>query len=128
MGCVTFPDTDLGVSNLAKFLTTITVTSVAVFGLTWFLFSLIYRPTDQDYLVTTTSYYFKAMSEIGKNSIAAFSDCHLDPADSVDRQQDVQMFGLCAAEDETNTYHYSIAMSPTTNLIYYDLEKHKKTE
>lgn len=98
-------------------------TGVASFAATWLLFVSIYRPTDHDYLITATSYYFKRMSEIGHTDAASFSDCRLEEADASDRDMGVSMFGLCRSETDRETFHFSIAMSPTGNFVYADMER-----
>ena len=98
---------------------------IIVYCLTWMLFISMYRPTNNDFLVTTTSYYFKRMSETGNNAIASFADCIVEPGSALDRQQGILMFGLCRTENETTVYHYSIAMSPTAGYVYADLEEQK---
>ena len=92
--------------------------------LTWLLFAAIYKPDDHDYLVTTTSYYFKTMSEAGYNASALHEDCHLEEPHDSDTQQGVSMFGLCQSENETNNYYYMVAMGPTTSVVYSDFEEH----
>lgn len=98
-------------------------TGGASFAVTWLLFGSIFRPTDHDYLITTTSYYFKQMSEIGHTDVASFSDCRLEEADASDRNMGVSMFGLCRSETDVETFHFAIAMSPTANFVYADMER-----
>lgn len=104
----------------------IVVVALASTAVAWFLFAQIYRPNNHAYLETTTSYYFKHMSEAGLNEIASYDDCRLDPSDPSDRQQGVSMFGLCRTENETTDFHYMIAMSPTASFVYSDLEEISK--
>ena len=104
----------------------IPATAIASMTLTWLLFAAIYKPGDQDYLVATTSNYFKTMSQAGYNASALYEDCHLDEPDDSDIQQGVSMFGLCKSENETKIFYYMIAMSPTASFVYSDLEEHTK--
>ncbi len=101
---------------------------VASCAVTWLLFVSIYRPTDHDYLITTTSYYFKRMSEIGYTGAASFSDCWLDEADASDRDMGVSMFGLCRSEADGETFYFTIAMSPTAKFVYSDMERRSADE
>ena len=98
---------------------------VASCAATWLLFVSIYRPTDHDYLITTTSYYFKRMSEIGHTDAASFSDCRLDEADASDRDMGVSMFGLCRNEADGETFYFTIAMSPAAKFVYCDIERRR---
>ena len=98
-------------------------TAIGTFALTWWLFASLYRPSGRDFLITATSYYFKRMSEEGNVAVTSFRDCIVQPGDDRDLRQGILMYGLCRAESESAIYHYSIAMSPTTNYIYEDLEE-----
>ncbi|MEM9394196.1 MAG: hypothetical protein AAGA38_10080 [Pseudomonadota bacterium] len=98
-------------------------TGGASFAAAWLLFVSIYRPSDHDYLITTTSYYFKRMSEIGHTGAVSFSDCRLEEADASDRDMGVSMFGLCRTESDGETFHFAIAMSLTANFVYADMER-----
>jgi hypothetical protein len=104
----------------------ILATAIVSMTLTWLLFVAIYKPSNHKYLVTTTSYYFKTMSEAGYNASALHEDCHLDEPDDRDKQQGVSMFGLCKSENETTIFYYMVAMSPTASFVYSDLEEHPK--
>lgn len=53
---------------------TLIVTFAAGFFASWYLFALMYSPTDHDFLVTTTSYYFKHMSDVEKLQYASYRD------------------------------------------------------
>lgn len=33
------------------------------------------------------------------------------------------MFGLCRSETDGETFHFAIAMSPTANIVYADMER-----
>lgn len=89
---------------------------------TWLLFVMIYRPTEHDYLITTTSYYFKHMSEAGNAAVASFYDCRVEPAEAADRRMGIAMFGLCGSETATEKFYFFIALSPTAKFRYSDLE------
>ena len=94
--------------------------------LTWLLAILLYYPSDHDYLIVTTSYYFKQMTERGLNTFAAFDDCHLHSATKEERRDGVRMFGLCSAQTDTHKFYFSIAMSPTGNFVYADFEERSR--
>lgn len=96
--------------------------AVAASALTWWLSAVLYKPSEHDFLVTTTSYYFKRMSEKGTLEVASFRDCTVEPGEDSDRRQGVSMFGMCKAEGETAVYYFTIAMSATGNYVYADLE------
>ncbi|MDT0684193.1 hypothetical protein RM543_16025 [Roseicyclus sp. F158] len=89
---------------------------------TWLLFVTMYRPTEHDYLITTTSYYFKRMSEAGNTGVASFSDCRVESGDASDRRMGIAMFGLCRSETATEKFHFFIALSPTGNSVHSDME------
>ncbi|XDA96623.1 hypothetical protein AB1M95_10785 [Sulfitobacter sp. LCG007] len=99
------------------------VTVLASISAAWFIFVQVCKPSDQDYLETATSNYFKHMSEFGLNELASYEDCRLDQGDPEDRRQGVSMFGLCRTESDTRDFHYMIAMSPTASFVYSDLEE-----
>lgn len=88
--------------------------------LTWLLFVFLYRPSDHDYLVTTTAYYFKKMSETGYAKYALFDDCYLQVSDAA---QGVSKFGICKTQTELKTLHFSIAISSTGRYLYSDFEE-----
>ena len=88
---------------------------------TWLLFVTIYRPTERDYLITTTSYYFKRMSEIENAAVASYSDCRVEPADASERRMGVTMFGQCHSETDTEVFYFFVALSPTAKFLYSDL-------
>lgn len=96
--------------------------AVAASLATWLLFVEIYRSTEHRYLITTTSYYFKRMSETGKTGVASFADCSLHPGDASDRRMGVAMFGLCRSETDTEVFFFAIALSPTASFVYDDME------
>lgn len=89
----------------------------------WGLFVFIYKPSDASYLETTTSHYFKRMSEAGLSHLASYEDCRLDPSDGTEKNEGVAMFGLCRTSTETSDFYYMIAMSPTALYLYSDLEE-----
>ncbi|KEJ89673.1 hypothetical protein DSW25_11575 [Sulfitobacter donghicola DSW-25 = KCTC 12864 = JCM 14565] len=103
-------------------------TAVASFAVAWLLFVSFYRPTDHEYLITTTSYYFKRMSEIGHTGSASFSDCRLEQADASERDLGISMFGLCRSETDVETFHFSIAMSATAKFVFSDMEQRSANE
>jgi len=99
------------------------VAGIIGFFVSWILFVEIYRPTDSDFLRTTTSKYFREMSERGHNNIASFSDCRLEAGDDMDRRQGHLMFGICSAESETHSVYFMVAMTPTAQIAYTDWEE-----
>lgn len=90
--------------------------------LTWLLFVAIYKPSPNDFLVRTTSHYFQTMSEKGYASSARYQDCKLEVPDKGDIRQGVEMFGLCSAELSDIKIYYMLAMSPTSQIQFYDFE------
>lgn len=95
-------------------------------ALSWVYFTAIYKPSTNDHLVTTTSYYFKRMSELGLNGAASFQDCRVqnESADLV--RAETAAIGLCIARDDNADYHYSIHLSETGKFLFDDFEEVRK--
>lgn len=89
----------------------------------WLLFAAIFSPDDHDFLVETTSYYFKTMSEMGKAQYASYSDCRLSESDSGEKLQGIVKYGICHAEDAKTTYYYAIAMGQMGKYLFSDFEQ-----
>lgn len=99
--------------SFAKFF----VTFAAGFYASWYLFVLIYAPTDHDFLVTTTSYYFKHMSDVEKLQYASYRDCELEKPSASEIAGGIAMLGVCTPKDR-NQIGYTIGLSVTGKFEY----------
>lgn len=84
----------------------------------WYFFALTDAPTDHDFMVETTSYYFKTKSEMNVADQAKFSDCSLSKPDAEEETQGVSMFGICTSQSEGAAYSFFIAMGQRGRYMY----------
>lgn len=103
-------------SNLLKGATLI-VTFAAGFFASWYLFMLMYSPTDHDFLVTTTSHYFKHMSDVEKLQYASYRDCKLEKPSANEIAGGIAMLGVCTPKDK-NQIGYTIGLNVTGKFEY----------
>mgnify|MGYP001148671418 CR=1 FL=1 len=102
-----------------------TMTNIALlvvgFLMGWYSLAWLSLPTENDFMIVTTSHYFEKMSENNFSHIAAYDDCRLEPATPSERRQEgIKMYGFCRAVEDDITYLFAVAMSPTANTIYVE--------
>jgi len=86
----------------------------------------ISKPTEADFLRTTTSHYFKKMSELGVAHMASYFDCRLIEPELPEQKQGIAKIGLCSSETEQTSYDYFVALKPSANVLFYELNEVSK--
>jgi len=94
-----------------------------VFVAGWHSALWMIRPTELDFLNSTTSHFLKSMSDRELVNEIHYSDCRLVEADKFDKKQGIAKTGVCRRKLVDKTIHYEIALSRTARFIFSDFQE-----
>nr|WP_321482074.1 hypothetical protein [uncultured Cohaesibacter sp.] len=103
----------------------IIISVVLGFSSSWILFSEIYKPTESDFLKTTTSFYFKKMSELNLSGFF-YTDCHLEKPDRQYVEMGAEKVGVCNLKSGAKVTSLEVIMSSTAQVIFFNFEEFAK--
>jgi hypothetical protein len=96
----------------------------AGFMLSQFLWYLVGKPTESEYLRTVTSHYFKTASQEGFVALISFEDCKITRGAEVDSRE---VTGECqsAKSNLGKSYYYFAALNSGAGIDYWGIEETK---
>lgn len=100
----------------------VVISIIIGFVSSWTIFFLIYTPGDDEYMKTTTSFYFKKMSELDLNGFNYY-DCSVEEPDQQYSKMGIAKVGICTLKTGKKDTTLEVTMSSTASIISFDLQE-----